>query len=205
MSIVTKKEFPVDKGEAFWTTPDGPCIRISANHTTIAVIGHELLHLLLRVYGFANDFTGTERTINNVTNLLQHHLIYPKYCALGLPEKEFINQTDRNKIIKFSKDLVRLGLQGQQDRRRLIGNCLVAASDFYFVPQDTRKSLVALIEASVHDVFNTAVGIYVQAALGPRDYVRASKAFMRLLGKDDNFMPGYVLGTAAPKPWPWSI
>jgi hypothetical protein len=81
--------FPCDKGQALWESGDTPILTVSANGTTEAVIGHEIHHLLLRIYGYPNNLISGYSILDSIDNFFQHHVLYGKYVQLVLRQISF--------------------------------------------------------------------------------------------------------------------
>lgn len=197
--------FPVDRGGAVWVGGTVPKLQVSAAGTSPSVVGHELLHLLLRVHGYPDRFEPSNFVLGRLDNFLQHKVIYDKYLTMGLPPTEFIRHDSQREVqetcAKFAAG--KMDVSTVPGKLHVMLNSMLGFSEFNGLDETAKKALRGQLGWMPGNFWSGLDEVYSRARKGPKDYVKAMKQLVRLFGGDSQISPVF-LQVAPSKAWPWA-
>lgn len=204
ISVEEVSGFPADRGEAIWEGGRIPKLRISDAGTSPAVVGHEVLHLLLRVYGYPDRFEPKHPIISRLDNFLQHKVIFEKYLAMGLLPSMFIRKDGQQAVQRTCAEFAAGNIDATSDSGRLYVklNSLLGLSEFNGLDEAAKQALRVQLGWLPNTYWTDLETVYKRAKKGPKDYIKAMKQLVRLVGGGIQISPVF-LTIGQSKKWPW--
>lgn len=194
IEVIYEQSWPIDKGQSCWKDGGKPCIIISEKGTTLEVVGHELLHLELRIKGYPDKFSYTFPWVGRLDNLLQHYVIFSQYVNMKLDPKKFVNAEAKSNMRQILDDFLlgKINLTNKIEKLRIGCYSFMAISEFYGYDEKEKQVLKNKITWQKKDFWDKWNSIVKMAKKDGKKYVCAFREACNLIEINDIIEPIYI-------------